>query len=367
MQNSDLKNWYKSSFESIKGKPAPDVWHAIESEIPNGRSNLFRQFIFVLLPALVIGGVWFGWPSVSQDYMPRVTAFSSSSHLANLIKHTHSRQLYSPHLASSSYVPTVVNRKNTRSTPQLSADNSATSQKAVNHRFKTLLTEKESQLNSAYIFKAPLIETMNPISVVGLPRPEEAPLNHTANYFGASFRVSSVNMLNNSFRKAASSETLTVNELYVKPSYSLLFGKHLRKSMFLELSAAKVDLGQAISTYDEGAFTTRRESLNYLGVGVGIVNYCSSNAKITPYYGANIEGRFLLKSNTSNQTYEFSKMDFAFGIKGGFSYHIKQLTLSTGLMSSISLANTIGGNSAGGFYSSRNMAAGLEFMITRSL
>ena len=104
MQNNELKNWYKSSFEAIKGKPAPDVWHAIESEIPDGQNNLLRQFLFVLVPAFMIGGVWFAWPSVSQDYMPRVSAFKSIPHLSELIDY---KQSYSPKLTRSSYVPLV--------------------------------------------------------------------------------------------------------------------------------------------------------------------------------------------------------------------------------------------------------------------
>jgi len=37
MQNNDLKNWYKSSFEAIEGKPVPDVWDAVEAALPSRR------------------------------------------------------------------------------------------------------------------------------------------------------------------------------------------------------------------------------------------------------------------------------------------------------------------------------------------
>jgi len=195
-----------------------------------------------------------------------------------------------------------------------------------------------------------------------LPKPEDAQFSPAPNYIGAAFRLSSVNILNHSFQKAANPETLTVNEIYVKPSYSVLFGKQLRKSLYVELSASKIDLGQAISAYDEGLFTTSRESLSYIGVGAGVVKYTSSNSKLKPYCGVNVEGRFLLKSNLTNQSNEFSKLDFAFGAKGGLSYCLNHYTLGAGLVSSISIGNS----TTNEFESSRNLAAGIEFMVTRS-
>ena len=372
MQNSELKNWYKSSFEAIKGKPAPDVWHAIESEIPDGKGNLLRQFLFVLVPALVIGVVWFAWPSVSQDYMPRISAFKSVPHLSDLIDY---KQSYWPKLTRSSYVPLVEKEDDEgveNSTPNLTgrietfgsvkARVNAPDLELPQSGEKSNLTSKDLNLNPAFIFKPVAIETRGAVSVVAPSKPEGAPFTHASNYIGAAFRLSSVNILNHSFQKAANSETLNVNEIYVKPSYSILFGRQLRKSMYLELSASKVDLGQAISSYDEGLFTTSRESLSYFGVGVGVVKYKSSDSKLRPYCGVNVEGRFLLKSNLSNQTNEFSKLDFAFCAKGGLSYCVNHYTLGAGLVSSVSIGNS----TTSEFESARNLAAGLEIMVTRS-
>ncbi len=372
MQNNKLENWYKSSFEAIKGKPVPDVWGEIESKIPNKSRNYLFPIVSSIIPIAIVLFVWSGWHSKYQDYTPRNAFFQAASTpllsgdqapANNFIAQKPSNRTGYSSIGQAEYKSRST-KENKHVSSRIAVENSKSSEHVVEARSSGLIVNEDSRLQYAQVLSPSLLTADNSVSIAKSNcRETEAKIDRNR-YFGANVGVGNVTILNNAFRKGMDPEALTTNEFYIKPSFSLLYGQKIGSSTYLELAAFRTNMGQAISSYDEGEFTTSQQNLNYVGIGAGLVKYKSGKTHFTPYYGANLGGRFLLESNAANQPVAFTKLDLAVGLKGGLSYELNGFLLNAGLASSVSLLN-IGGQSQINSQTSRNLSAGFEVSVCK--
>lgn len=372
MQNDELHNWYKDSFEGIQSKPVPDIWNSIAGEIPNAKDNWQPKLIYLLFPLVVVACLALIGIGKSIDYSPRNNAFIAS----NLIHfETENEDPIKESLTrvQNTYRPGFILPKK---------ELSITSNNRTND-----LSRKSTEIVSALgsIESQDLLMLKNRISYASKLKPDrffvkaslkiDAPLNdietktiNYQNYAALSINLCNVTMINNAFRKATDKESLSANALFIKPTYSLLIGHRIKEKMFLELSLSNLNLGQSISAYNEGRFATTSKELNYLSLGLGILKYNPSTRAISTYYGGNISGRYLLKSNGFD-VQNISAQDFAVGLKLGGQYDLSGLlSFSVGFSGSCSITNLSSHESSSGnkFQSSRNLAAGVEFRVARS-
>lgn len=369
MQNDELHNWYKSSFEGIEGKPVPDIWDAIANEIPNVKSHWQPKISFLLMPIIVVGCLLFIGTSGYKDYAPRqnllsaihLTPFNAENNevgnqntLNQNGNHQSKREPTLPlPFNNTTTGPDVLITKtkapfNTPNSVNLSGPINVLSYAAIldPNRFdwnqKKLASISSKNVNAS---------TVNP-----------------SNYAAFSINLCNVTMFNSAFQKATNKESLTANALFIQPTYSLLFGRRISKSISLELSVSSLNLGQSISAYHEGTFGTTSKELNYVSVGLGVLKHGPSTRLISPYYGGSVSCRYLLRSD-GFEAQSISNQDYAVGLKGGSTYNLSELlSLRFGIAGSCSITSHSRNErlSKNQIKSSRNFAAGVELSIVKS-
>ena len=370
MQNDELHNWYKTSFEGIESKPVPDIWDAIANEIPDvSRSSWQPKLVYLLLPIIVVGSLLFIGSNGNKDYSPRENAYTATS----LIAFNSEKK--------------EISNQNTPSQNENQSTTSAPTQKVILHSTTTgpIAIASKTKASFSTPRSADLINSGIDLSYASILNPSRFHWNkndianiseknievstvNLSNYAAFAINLCNVTMFNSAFQKATNKESLTANALFIKPAYSLLFGRRINNNVFLELSISSLNLGQSISAYHEGTFGTTNKELNYISVGLGVLKYSPSIKTISPYYGASVSCRYLLKSD-GFEAQSISNQDYAFGLKGGGKYNLSELlSFRLGVAGSCSITNlsTNGHLSKNQIKSSRNFAAGLELSVIKS-
>ena len=376
MQNDELKNWYKSSFEKIQGKPVPDVWDAVESALPSRKVILFKRSLYFLVPVLLVGA-WLGITNLgSADYYPR-TEFYSNGFIVDLSDNS-MPSFISNNVAANTAAPVSINPaiNNLKTSGSLNkqvttngpiAQNqylSVTSEPTANLIPDFNLPEKLERLDN---LNSKLINTEVKREVIGHTEVQQnLPTFSKPNYVGFNVGLYNVTMLNNTFFKARDKGTLSSNSMFIKPSFSILYGTKIRNNTFLEVSATHANLGQAVSTYQEGTYSKQEESLSYLSIGVGVIKYMPVTEKYSTYYGLNVDGRFLMKQSGSLSE-DFTSQDFAIGAKGGMKIQASEhFAIGAGIAINASVINSYKGTSKipRSFNATRNAFMGLDLKAT---
>jgi hypothetical protein len=379
MQDNKLKEWYKSSFEAMQGKPVPDVWDGIAAALPSKKYIWLKRSSLLLIPFVLIG-VWFSFESHHIDYSPRgFESEISSLYIGADIKEPLQLAMVDPINAKEKTGISVLSSSEINSILTSGGNESQSNQIISGERITPLPTsylkpgqEEVKQQGEPIVEELNKIDqldpqiisfTFNPISSE-LDKPEKI----KNRYVGMNVGLYSVTMLNNQFFKAMDKETMSSNSSYIKPTYSVLFGTEIKNNIFLELSASHTNLGQAVSKYEEGVFVKTQESLSYVSFGAGIVKQNPITPKFSTYYGANLEGRFLMKE-FSQLSDEFSTRDFAVGAKGGGKFKAtKNISIGAGIAINMSVLNTFKGTSKipKSFNSTRNAFMGIDLSAVYS-
>lgn len=378
MQDDDLKDWYKSSFEAIKGKPVPDVWDMVQAELPPAKSAWRkRSLLLALIPVLAII-TWWIWPSEPiQHYYPRELADLTIPELSieqeTLWQNTvtvsnHDIPLV---LTENNIIPDELNPAVSDQLVQASISSSSTNANGSIAQTTPEVDETSERKNTEAFHISSLallgpellqVELTPKLAAIKAYEKEETV---RSKYFGINMGLYNVTMLNNNFVKAMNKESLMANEVYIKPSYSLFVGTEVRPHTFLELNASLSNLGQAIGKYEEGTYSQRKESRSYVSLGAGILRFGAGSAMFTPYYGGSLEGRFLANRVTEEVQQSHSNWDIAMVAKGGFKTNLSEkLAIGVGLTSSISILNTAkSAELPSGYSTSRNAFAGLDLRL----
>ncbi|MBL4706377.1 MAG: hypothetical protein JKY54_17750 [Flavobacteriales bacterium] len=375
MQNNDLKNWYKSSFEAIEGKPVPDVWDAVEAALPSRRGISVKRSLYVIIPLLLLLGA--GALLINghvEDYSPR-TGFVSQLYITDLsdsdelvvdrfVPASHASALHSNFNQS----PTQPQTNSNQPVGSLQTQPSVFTPSAVLANQVEVNSNLPNELESVDFLISPLVQlkkgkVVTPSDEYFEPKPV------STSYIGFNVGLYNVTMLNNRFFKALDKETMSSNAMFIKPSFSVLYGTKIRNNTFLELSASHTNLGQAVSSYEEGIYSKSQESLSYLSLGAGLIKYVPVTKKYSTYYGMNVEARFLLKKLGSRSD-DFSSQDIAVGAKGGFKIQAaEKVSFGAGVAMNVSLINSFKGTSKipKSFNVSRNAYMGLDLKVTYTL
>ncbi len=385
MQDDDhIKNWYKESFEAIRGKPVPDVWEEIQSSLPPSKPR-FWKFALILPVAIIVGFLL--WPGESEkDYFPRTSIstadyrfaistdvildelkwfqnLSQSNVLAVESDLEHADELMGKsgerHLTKPSERKTLAHVSNNGQRNGIGS--------AVNLKSQSV---SEPNNNIAFNFIPTRTATSLPSSREPLlaAYPEEEPKNtHPGRYLGVNLGLYNVTMLNNDFAKGLDASSLTANNLYIKPSFSLIGGLPLTNHTSVEFSLTHLSMGQAISTYEEGVYATSRSSVNYVSIGAGLLRrgVFSNSSTVIPYYGAKLEGRFLI-TQVGIEEANFTNKDVALALAGGLEGSLTpNLLWGTGVSGSLSLSNSLDAQSGvpRSFNRSRNLHVGVDLRL----
>jgi len=375
MQDNNLKDWYKSSFESMQGKPVPDVWDAVEAALPVKKYIWLKRSTLLLIPLALIG-LWMINDSHQIDYFPREeeSTIASLNELfdAELTQRIASVEQHKSNQIGISEGSNTLNQKRILPGIQKQDISTVVADKVIPgiapNQDRQPFNEG-TKLDFQELFKiAQLSPQRLSFNFDVMSNAIDKPVSSNNNYLGFNVGLYNVTMLNNQFFKAMDKETMSSNSAYLKPTYSILFGTEIKNNLILEFSASHTNLGQAVSNYEEGVFVKTQESLSYVSFGAGIVKQNPITEKFSTYYGTSLEGRFLMKE-FSQLSDEFSTRDFAIGAKGGGKIQAtKNVSIGAGVAVNMSILNTFKGTSKipKSFNSTRNVYMGVDLSVAYS-